>query len=267
MADDVLFEVDASQIVAKLHFAGLQATRKGYHDGAFFVNTGMKDDDPMGEPDKIGKARFDLTNKSGTYQFGWVKPITYELDDTIDGLLQDLDTLRSYVLGNGGKSLTDQNAEDDAKKKIKDIEPLKQNIQKACKAKNIEYNEDLDKDIKNIDDLKKTVQETLANDSNAKGGFQESFSKAKAKAQEFLTNYMETFAGKDNVNITDSSIGVMQVKNGLKGPNDASLVKMFEIQPASAQDKGKAEAEARNNPKNAVKTFCFYVQYKLLVEK
>ena len=106
MADDVLFEVDASQIVAKLHFAGLQATREGYHGGAFFVNTGMKDDDPKGEPDKIGKARFDLTNKSGTYQFGWVKPINYKLDDIIDGLLQDLDTLRSYVLSNGGKSLT-----------------------------------------------------------------------------------------------------------------------------------------------------------------
>ena len=64
MADDkILFTVDASQIIVKLHFAGRQAIKGDVSDfNGFIVNTGIINDNPNGDPDNIGKTKIDLKN-------------------------------------------------------------------------------------------------------------------------------------------------------------------------------------------------------------
>ena len=50
MADAMLFEVDASKIVAKLHLAGRQPLKIEYGKGEFLANTGVVDDDVKATP-------------------------------------------------------------------------------------------------------------------------------------------------------------------------------------------------------------------------
>lgn len=269
MADNVLFEVDASQIIAKMHFAGLEATREGYDSGAFFVNTGIKNDNPMGKPNDIGKTRFDLTNKTGEYQFGWIKPIVYEYtkgDYSAVALKDDIKTYQSYLASVETSGVLDKQS-----KKEKDkSDAIKKNIQVACKKLGLdeptEYTSDsLDELIKAVDNAKNIKDGDQASTSNK--SFIDMYDDAKAKSFKLLKNYMRFFAGVDNAKFDENQVGVMQVANGLKGPNDKNLVKAFEIQPISPQEKGKVEAEAKANPKEATKTFCFYVKYSLNVEK
>jgi hypothetical protein len=51
---------------------------------------------------------------------------------------------------------------------------------------------------------------------------------------------MVVFAGKDNVkNIGPLDMGMIDISDKAKGPNDKSLVSMFEVQPMSEQEKAK----------------------------
>ena len=281
MADDVLFNVDASQIIVKLHFAGLQATRDGQKGGAFFVNTGIKDDDPKGTPEKIGKTAFDLKNSSNTYQFGYIVPITYTYGGnnkaSLDDLSKDVSDVIDIVSHMDKDSLLKPADKD--KKNIETIDNKSKSIIELCKDNGIKLDDGkteitADKfNFKDSDQLKKLndIIDKAKSDNKAanagKSSFDVAFDEASAEAKKFIEKYMVVFAGKDNTAVTEENIGVMQVSNNLKGPNDASLVKMFEIQPITAQEKGKIEAEAKANPKNAVKTICFYVEYNLNVEK
>lgn len=62
----MLFKIDASEILAKMHYAGLQNANSATGKG-FFVNTGIVNDSESGSPENIGKTRFDLKNDSEMY--------------------------------------------------------------------------------------------------------------------------------------------------------------------------------------------------------
>ena len=59
MADNKI-KVDASDILVKLHFSGLQKIRKSVKDlgDGFIVNTGIQNDNAQGTPEKVGKTKF-----------------------------------------------------------------------------------------------------------------------------------------------------------------------------------------------------------------
>ena len=88
MADSILFEVDASQILAKLHLAGIQATKIGPE--SFIINTGIVNDNPSAKPDKPGNVSFELKNSSVEYEVGYATWIeyhkSYDLDDSLSKL-------------------------------------------------------------------------------------------------------------------------------------------------------------------------------------
>ncbi len=70
MAKECLFDVNAGQILAKLHIAGLQAASPsigGNSENLFIVNTGIQDDDPKAKPDDPKGVKFNLSNSSGKY--------------------------------------------------------------------------------------------------------------------------------------------------------------------------------------------------------
>lgn len=71
---EILFEVDASQLLAKLHLAGLQPCSYDQNK-EFIVNTGIKNDDPKAKPENPGKVQFDLGNSQGQYELGFVTTI------------------------------------------------------------------------------------------------------------------------------------------------------------------------------------------------
>ena len=62
----MLFTIDASEILAKMHFAALQGAHGSTGKG-FFVNTGIVNDRKNGSPEDIGNTRFDLKNDSSMY--------------------------------------------------------------------------------------------------------------------------------------------------------------------------------------------------------
>lgn len=71
---EILFEVDVSQLLAKLHLAGLQPCSYDQNK-EFIVNTGIKNDDPKAKPENPGKVQFDLGNSQGQYELGFVTTI------------------------------------------------------------------------------------------------------------------------------------------------------------------------------------------------
>lgn len=286
---DVLFDVDASQIIAKLHFAGLQKTRGGTAKGSFFVNTGIKDDDPNGTPEKLGKTRFDLTNKTATYQFGWITNVSLvgekgETNATAADLstkLSSLQKLRAELNDAADKTkLLDKEKDGDQKKKDEfkaQLSSLVAEINKdaeIAKANNIDSLDVENKfdEIFNSDDTLKNIEAAIkalqAKDSKSPDTVEnKALSKAKDDAFKFIKDYMIVFAGADNVDVSEDKIGNMQVSSALKGPNDKGLVKLFEIQPITEQEKAKVAAANKANPKNASITLCFYVKYTLNIEK
>lgn len=263
MMAEILFEVDASQIVTKMHFAGLQNTRSGYSKGAFFVNTGIKNDDPNGKPEKIGKTKFDLESKDGLYQFGWVKPIEYkygvDISDT-DELIDEIKKLNQEI--NDEKIVgSDENAKKERESK-RGIAYDK--LAKICEKLGIE----MSIEEENIDELEKRIKDAKEDEtSSGKYGFKKEFQQAKKEAFKLLKDYMDIFAGADNSNVVEDSIGVIQVSNDIKGPNDKRLVKDFQIQRITPEERKGIANDAKSDPNNAKITFCFYVNYSLNVPK
>jgi len=101
MADkepEILFEVDAAKILAKLHLAGLQPCTYDQNK-QFIVNTGIKNDDPKAKPEDPGKVEFDLGNSQGEYELGFVTAVTYKFfqQTSIRSILSRIDKLISEL--------------------------------------------------------------------------------------------------------------------------------------------------------------------------
>lgn len=269
MADDVLFEVDASQIIAKLHLAGLQPL--SFKAGEFIVNTGIKNDDPKLKPDNPGKITFDLNNSTYEYEVGFVTMFkyhkTYDLEKSLDAI-SDLLSKTS-----GDKS----DIKDKVSDNKKEYEAIKQNTQfvtKIFSAYGVKADENQLKTADGIkaikDDALKTIEE---NDKKSYDELKKKLSEVVAKK---LQQYMEGFAGKENIGqIGESTMKMIKISENMKDSNSSGLVDKFEIQPISDQEYAKLVEQFKLNfmknpdPKNlnCEEKVCFVIKYMLNVDK
>ena len=267
MADNVLFEVDASQIIAKLHLAGVQAV--SLEKDEFIVNTGILNDDANAKPDKPGKVMFDLKNSSGEYQAGFATWLEYHKTYELENLMNDLSQLLAKVVGDKSK-LQDK----DKKEQQKQISTLESRIKTILSPYGINAEDEQLKDPEKLAELKKEALDTIGNDDKAL--YDKAVEEVSKYAAQKLNTYMVMFAGKDNVkNIGPLDMGMIDISDKVKGPNDKSLVSMFEVQPMSEQEKAKMVEQFKLNYKedpskknlNCKQKVCFVVKYTLNVDK
>lgn len=292
MANDVLFDVDASKILAKLHLAGLAASGGYDKNTAFIVNTGIVDYTSSATLDNPGKTRFELKNSSSTYEVGIVMEIEYKKayetkdedgENMFNAYQKDFNEL--VAAKEALKKLDDKTnkapigskppSKDELNKKIADIdEKLKK--QKADIAKRYKIDASKLDSPEGIEEMKasalgKDAKEAKAND---KDSYEVKKIKAMGIAKAALTSYMTTFAGRDAFKgIGDDQLGMIVVSSNVKDASDKNLVKMFEIQPISDAEHEKNLAQFRANYEknqdkpNCKEKICFKVKYELNVDK
>lgn len=265
MADNFLFEVDASKIIAKLHLAGRQPLKIDTGVGEMLANTGIKDDDMNAKPDNPGKVTFDLTNNSKEYQVGYVVPIMYHKNYGIDEALKKVKD--AYQKAIGKDSRIDSTIDSKEQKEFSTaIDTLLAMLNKDDQPKK----SDLVSEEK-INELDAIVQEQQKVDED---NYKKEVATAKNKALKQIVEYMNVFAGKDNVGtINEESFGQVFVADTVKDPNDKNFIANFEFQEASDADKQKMEAAFRSafekdpGKPNCKHRICFFVGYTLDAEK
>ena len=124
---EILFEVDASKILAKLHLGALEAVKQWLSEG-FFVNTGIKNDNPSAKPDNPGNVEFDLTN--GTYEVGYVTSIDFEAKDALNSAVEQITPLLSKIKVVGESLVREASEENDDSKPLLSKEKNEQKQQK-----------------------------------------------------------------------------------------------------------------------------------------
>lgn len=250
MADEpkVLFEVDASKILAKLHLAGVQSIK--LDAGEFFVNSGIKNDDPGAKPDNPGKVVFDLTNAQGSYEAGYSGTIKYERSFDIQ---KQLDDLAKSFSQDADKELLAKTKDEGDKHKEELIKKLQDEA--GIKIKSLE-------DIKKAqDDLKKQ------NESNMED-YNKQQDAIKKKAAIALKQYFTVFAGEDKAKgITEDMLVKINIPLETKDSNDSALVKNFEIRPMSDKDKEVMLKKFQADPKNCEERIIFKVGYTIEIDK
>ena len=150
---EILFDVDASKILAKLHLGALEACKQWRADG-FFVNTGIKNDNPSATPDNPGKVEFDITN--GQYEVGYVTDVNFTFNNAFNRIAEQIAPLIAQLNVSGGESL----GEDDADKPLlsKDINA---NKEKQRQNRNDAVNANIEKIDKQLQDLIKKNRNDL----------------------------------------------------------------------------------------------------------
>ena len=284
MDSDFLFTVDAAQILAKLHLAGLQAV--GYDMASqFIVNTGIKNDNPKASPEKPGKVTFDLTNATGVYQVGFVSRVKYKNTSQIDSILSDIAALRSKKLGDKLKNGSDEerNAKDSEMTKLRDelMKAFKSIKSDALKKVTVDVGDkkglsvldekNLDMILTDMNALKalKAALEKASteNDFSQGTGRANAIDAVKKDAVKQITSYLQVFAGKDNVTaIEDDNVTVMNVSLKAKDSNYKGLVDSFAIQPMPDNERGKMNAQFSGKEERE-ENICFAVNYHIDVEK
>lgn len=265
MADSVLFEVDASEIIAKLHLAGLQSIK--IESGEFLVNTGIINDNPKAKPDDPGDVKFDLKNTSKEYEVGYAMTISYkkafDLEDTIDSIADLL------AKTSGDKSKLN----DEAFKKsddYKNLESSKAYVAKIFNSRNEKLADDDLTDPKKIKELKDKAKELVNADLEE---YDKTISEAKEYCLVKISSYLKNFAGTANVKQFDATaLELVDISSKAVDSTSSGLVKMYEIQPMSEQEKGKLISQFRANFKkdpskaNCTQKICCKVKYILNVD-
>ena len=266
MAESVLFEVDASQILAKLHLAGIQSIK--IENGEFLVNTGILNDNANAKPDSPGDIKFDLTNKTGEYQVGYATQIEYRkafgLEDAIDAIAD----LLAKTSGDKSKILDDLKSHKDDYAKFNDAKKRVLDIFSAYgeKIPNKQMN-----DPDSIKELREKAKQLISRDAKM---YEDTLDEAKQSCVSKISAYLKAFAGADNVDAVDTTkLGMVDISSRASDSNAKGLVSMYEIQPMPDQEKEKMVAQFRadfeKNPKqnNCKQKVCFYVKYTLNVDK
>lgn len=266
MADSVLFDVDAGQILAKLHLAARDSVKKV--KDAFFVNSGIKNDSQSTTPENPGKVVFDLANNTNEYEVGYITTIKYHkaygLDDLVDAVV---DTL-AKTSGDSSKITDDIKSKNEDYKKL---DASKQQLSSIFNSYGIKLQ---DKDMSSIDstkNLKALAKEAAKKDEEE---YNKMMTDIKKEAVDKLYGYLKTFAGVENVKkFSEQDIGMLYIADDINAADDNRLVKNFVLQEMSKQDKDKLVAQFRANfekdPKqdNCEQKVCFKVKYTLNVDK
>lgn len=266
MADQMLFEVDASQIIAKLHLAGLQGIKIPPNE--FLINTGIVDDDPNAKPDNPGKVTFDLKNSSYEYEVGYVTDLVYHKAFNLENVFDEIQDALSKTSGDKSKMLDNLKNNKEAYAKFEDA---KKRLQTTFKAYGEDVKDDQFQSLDTIKELRNKAKELVDADL---AEYTKMIEEKKNYCAEKLQAYMKAFAGADNVDtINASKLGMVDISDKVKDSNDKSLVTMYEIQPMSDQEKAKLvdqfKANFMKDPKqpNCKQRVCFKVKYSLNVEK
>ena len=281
MAENVLFDVDASQILAKLHLAGRQAL-KFDNTHLFIVNTGIQNDNLKATPDKIGNVKFDLKNASGEYEVGFVMEIQYrknfDIDDNLKSIntqydeLVKLDELYEKTLGD--KSNINDSAD---KKEAKEFDELANKLKPMLDKTMPDSSFDLKtkEGIKEVAKfLSKKKENLIKQQEKDDAELNEIKKSAIDVAIKYLTTYMTGFAGPDRVkNLNEDNIQMIQVSPTITELNDPKLVKLFSIQAIPSQENEKLIAHFRAtlskapDKKNCKEHVCFKIKYNLNIDK
>ena len=157
---EILFDVDASKILAKLHLGALEAVKQWLSEG-FFVNTGIKNDNPSAKPDNPGKVEFDLTN--GEYEIGYVTTVDYAAKTALNSSIEQITPLLSKIKVVGESLIREEGESDD-----KPLLSKEKNEQKQQKR-----DEHAQKMDQNVQEIYKKVDEILVSqkDNLEKSGF------------------------------------------------------------------------------------------------
>lgn len=161
---EILFDVDASKILAKLHLGALEACKQWRADG-FFVNTGIKNDNPTATPDNPGKVEFDITN--GQYEVGYVTDIDFEADSTLNATIEKISPLIAKIKVNPSdlKEAEPANNVDADKPLLSKDKNAQKQAQRDVRDEKIDSN--VDTVYKKIDDLlNKSNKELVKNGFN-----------------------------------------------------------------------------------------------------
>ena len=250
MADEpkVLFEVDASKILAKLHLAGVQSIE--LDAGEFFVNSGVKNDDPTAKPDNPGKVEFDLTNAQGEYEVGYVGSIKYERSFDVQ---KKLDELAKEFSKAAGKEILAKTKDADDKHKKDLIDQLEK---------------DAGIKVKSIEDIEAAQEEAKKQNESNMEDYNDQRDAIKKKAAIAIKQYLTVFAGVDKTKgVSEDSLVMINISDKAKDSKDPALVKNFEIRPLSDKEKELMLKKFQADPKNCEERVCFKVGYTIEIEK
>lgn len=268
MADNFLFEVDASKIIAKLHLAGRQPLKIDIGKGEMLANTGIKDDDVKATPDKPGNVSFDLKNSSKQYQVGYVVPVAYYKHYDLENALN---ALKDAYQKAGGDDSKINSAIDSKEQKAFDeaAEKMLASLDGVDGSKKIDKQSIMTKN--GIDELEKFVKDQQKVDAD---DYAAATNNAKKRAAEQINSYMKVFAGEDNVKqINEQSLGYVFVAESVKNTNDKSFISDFQFQEAPDAEKQKMALDFKKalgkdpSKPNCNHRMCFYVNYTLDAEK
>ena len=281
MADkepEVLFEIDAAKILAKLHLAGLQPCTYDQNK-EFIVNTGIKNDDPKAKPENPGKVEFDLGNSQGEYELGFVTSVTYKFhqQSKVRSTLSKIDKLASELaVAEKDKEkkpiLVKQEEEDDKKKQeIKDIldDPAVQDVLKKSKIDYTKFKFDSQEGVNAVrEELKKHIND-LDDESADEDDRAKQIERARVDAIGVLKTYLNVFVGPDKVSsVKDDDVVTITVAPTAKSSSDNGLVANYEIQAISDQERAKMQKQFEANPKkDAEEKVCFKIGYTVQLDK
>lgn len=238
------FNVDAGQLIAKLHLAG-----KTQAPNCTVVNSGIKDEKKSDKPEAPNKCTFDMTNKGGQYEVAFIKfgieqKATIDVDKVTE-LKKKKDDIEKAK--NEHKDETESIAKlyNDYNKAIiklgvKDIKPESsvEEVNEAIKATNEEI----------IAENKKTIDDLLKKD-----------------VQKEVDVYFKTFCGEKNYKPI-SIDKYVKMQFGSKVTDDPSTVEIdnFIIQGIDKKELTALQENAAKDPSKSVEiTIGFKVGFTL----
>lgn len=275
-----LFDVDASQILAKLHLAGLEPVTLNANQ--FIVNTAIKNDNPKANPNNPGKVTFDLSNPSGEYCVGFVTEIKYsdKKQGENQGVLEDLARIQ-HVIQSSSNSTDDPINKKIDEKKAKELDAAKEELKKiyadnksvfdqalkTIEKEKIDINDSQTITPDNIGKLHDVVKNAFKQSSpdakdNEKTPRAIEIDKASINAISQLKTYMVNFAGPDKGDkITADNCAVLPISNSMVDSNSSGLItSTFRIAERLEAETEKLRAAAQAG-ELVVEKICFATMY------
>ena len=275
---EILFEVDASKILAKLHLAGLQPCTYDQNK-EFIVNTGIKNDDPKAKPDNPGKVEFDLSNSNGEYELGFVTTITYKFFQQagVRHILQKIDSLASKLAvsqKDKEKSPLLAKQQDEDQKIVQELKDLlnDKDAQDILKNSKIDYTKFSFDSQESTNAVREELKNHI-NDLDAKAKEEDDrdkeIARAKADAIGVLKTYVNVFAGPERASsINDNEVVMITVAPTVKSSTDKALVANYEIVPISDKDRAAMQKQFEaSKGKDAEEKICFKIGYTVQIDK
>lgn len=226
--NDAIFEIDAGKILAKLHLAGQQAI-----PNAIPINTGIVNPVAKADPSKPGNVEFNLDNKSGQYEFGVLKLLSYQVP---------IDVSKNKKLADLYKKLEkakekDKKAGKDAYADAKLTAKTKDEDSKDAKPEKVDKNSETYKVQQEI--LKEFASYKLSNYKENKDDFNESTTSFKEAVKAENTKRQETKKQNQDKLQKDAYQDIKTYFETISGQQNASKIKQTDIVIRNADVDGK----------------------------